>query len=221
MIISYSDEVRLAVRVLFLKINILPSKDKKGAHSMSAKKAEKIKAKLRKKAQKKKTDAEEKEKAKAEKKARKEKKNIGEIVSNVQTLASVAVAVIEKFFKHLRIRLARIKIVVATGDAASTAIAYGAITQSINLLFPLLEKVKNFEKLPKSDISVDLDYLEEEPTIDIKLMFSIRVWHVFDIAFAALGRFIKHKFRETANAESKESADTAKKRQPTKKNHKW
>ncbi len=214
MIISYSDEVRLAVKVLFLKINILPSKEKKGSYSMSAKKAEKIKSKLRKKSQKKKAAAEEKEKLKAQKKAAKEKKSIREIISNVQMLASVAVAVIEKFFKHLRIRLARIKIVVATGDAASTAVAYGAITQSINVFFPLLERVKNFEKLPKSDISVDLDYLEEEPTIDIKLMFSIRVWHIFDVAFAALGRFIKHKFKQMASAEKSAPAE----KRPTQKN---
>lgn len=187
---------------------------------MSVKKAEKIKAKLRKKSQKKKTSAEEKKKAKAEKKATKQKKNIREIISNVQMITSIAVAVLEKFFKHLRIRLARIKIVVATGDAASTAIAYGAITQSINLLFPLLEKVKNFEKLPKSDISVDLDYLAEEPTVDIKLMFSIRVWHVFDVAFAALGRFIKHKFKQMKKKAQGESPQTAKNPPQKKKNHK-
>ena len=42
-VISYSDELRLWVRVLFFKINILPQKKKKrGAQSMSARKAERI-----------------------------------------------------------------------------------------------------------------------------------------------------------------------------------
>ena len=101
-----------------------------------------------------------------------------------------------------------------------TTIAYGAITQSINVLFPLLEKIKNFEKLPSSDISVDLDYLADEPTVDIKLMFSIRVWHVFDVAFAALGRFIKHKFKHMEKADRGASPQTADKPSQKKKNHK-
>ncbi|MBQ7384691.1 MAG: hypothetical protein IJV72_07890 [Clostridia bacterium] len=218
-VISYSDEVKLWVKVLFLKINILPSKEKKGAHSMSVKKAEKIKKKLRKKAEKKKLAAAEKEKEKAEKKATHKKKTIGETIANVKMLTSVAVIVIERFFKHLRIRLARIKIIVATGDAASTAMAYGAITQSINVLFPLLESVKNFEKLPQTDISVDLDYLEEEPTVDIKLMFSIRVWHVFDIGFSALKIFIKHKFKQMARNDESGSAPAPSKTSHAK-NHK-
>jgi hypothetical protein len=51
--IAYTDEVTLTVRVLFLKIKILPKKEKKGPRSMSRRKAERIRAKARKKAQKK------------------------------------------------------------------------------------------------------------------------------------------------------------------------
>ena len=51
----YNGEVALYVRVLFIKIKILPSKKKKsGPHSMSEKKAHKLKAKLEAKEQKKK-----------------------------------------------------------------------------------------------------------------------------------------------------------------------
>ena len=199
-IISYADEVELAVKVLFFKIKILPSKKKRGRSRMSAKKAQKIREKMRSKAEKKRLSKETKEKEKAAKKASGEKKSVAETIANVKMLSSVAVAVIETFFKRLRIRVARIKIKVATGDAATTAIAYGAITQSLNILLPLLESVKNFEKLDKTDIDVSADFLEESPTIDVKLAFSIRVWHVFDVAFAALGRFLKHKLKADASS---------------------
>lgn len=197
-IISYSDEVRLSVKVLFLKIKILPAKEKKPAPMMSAKKAEKIRTKLRQKAEKKRIASEEKARKKEEKKATKEKKSIGEIISDVHMLTGVATTVIKKFFKHLRIRLAKIRITVATGDAAMTAIAYGAITQSLNILLPALESVKNFEKLKSADINVGIDYTADSPLVDVKLMFSIRVWHVFDLAFAALLKFISHKLKSDA-----------------------
>lgn len=201
--ISYSDEIRLFVRVLIFKINILPKKDKKGPRSMSAKKAEKIRSKLRKKAEKKRISAQEKKKEKAERKAHKTKKDITQTVSNIKMLASLAVLVIEKFFKHLRIKLARIKIIVATEDAATTAVAYGAITQSINILFPALESLKNFKNLKNTDIDVSADFTKDSPEIDVKLSFSIRVWQVFDIAISALISFIKHKISALSASDGK------------------
>ncbi len=206
-VISYSDEIRLCVKVLFFKINILPAKEKKGPHSMSAKKAQKIRNKLRKKAEKKRISKEEKDKEKAAKKASKDKKSIGETISNVKMLSSVAVAVIETFFKRLRIKVAKIKIKVATGDAATTAVAYGAITQSLNILLPMLETVKNFQNLDKTDIDISADFLGEEPTIDVKLAFSIRIWHVFNVAFAALGKFLKHKLAADSSAKPAQTSN--------------
>jgi len=203
-VISYSDEVCLHVRVLCFKIKILPSREKKQKRSMSVKQAEKIKAKLRKKAEKKKLSAVEKQKKKEEKKKTKEKKSISAIISDVQLFASLGVLVIQKFFKHLRIKIAKIHLIIATPDAATTAVAYGAVTQSLNILLPALESVKNFKDIEKADIFVDADFLEETPTVDIKLAFSIRIWHVFDIAFSALGRFIKKKLL-TDTAEEKKS----------------
>lgn len=195
--IAYSDELSLWIKVSFIKIKILPSSKKKAKMGgMSAKQAEKIKRKLRAKIEKKRLQDEEKKRQKEEKKKSQEKKDIGEIISNVKMLSSIAVVVIRRFFGHLRIKVARIKIIVATGDAANTAVAYGAITQSLNILLPLLEKVKNFESLDKTDISISSDFTAETPTVDIQLTFSIRVWQLFNIAFAALARFIKHKLAE-------------------------
>ena len=109
---------------------------------------------------------------------------------------SVARAALGSFFGHLRVDVARFKIVIATGDAASTAVAYGAITQSINLLIPILREVKNFDLPDVADLSVEADFLSETPDIDVQLSFSIRVWHVFDIAFGAAGAFIRHQLKK-------------------------
>lgn len=190
-IISYSEEVALTVHVLGIKIKILPAKKKKGPHSMSEKKAEKIKKKLRQKKLKK-NEASRKKAAKKEEESKtpKPKKTLPEILYIIGLVRTLAAKVIKTFFKHLRIDIAKLKIVVATGDAASTAIAYGAITQSINLLFPILEEVKNFSLPKDTDIDVSVDYLSDGITADIRLGFALRVWHVFAVAFGALFKLI-------------------------------
>ena len=194
-IVSYSEEIALTVRVLGINVRILPAKKKKGAHRMSAKKAQKIKKKLRDKRLKKNEAARKKSAQKEEsklQKAEKPKKSLAEILYAIKLIRAIASKVIKKLFKHLRIDIARLKIVVATEDAASTAVAYGAITQSINLLFPILEQVKNFSLPKDTDIDVHVDYLSDSMQADIKLGFAIRVWHLFDIALGALFTFIGH-----------------------------
>lgn len=166
---------------------------------MSPKKAQKIREQLRKKAEKKKLSDEEKAKAKEAKKASGEKKSFTQIMSDVNMISSIAIAVIKKFFKHLRIRVARVRMVIATGDAAATAIAYGAVTQTLNILLPALESVKNFERLKKAEFDVSADFAAEESITDIKISFSIRVWQVFSVGFAALTSFIKHKLKSSAD----------------------
>ena len=177
---------------------------------MSAKKAEKIKKKLRAKRLKKNEAARKKASKKEEEKLQKgekPKKSLSEILYTIGLVRALAAKVIKKFFKHLRIDIVKLKIVVATEDAASTAVAYGAITQAINLIFPVLEKVKNFS-LPKgSDIDVSIDYLSDTVRADIKLGFAIRVWHLFDIALGALFTFIGHLIKHPRPEKNRSSPD--------------
>ena len=195
--ISYSDEVALSVKVLFIKIPILPKKKKYWKSSMSAKKAKKIREARKKQAEKKKLAKKEKaikKEQKQKEKATKPKKSMAEILDLVRLVCRLVSAVIRRFFHHLRINVARLKVKVATGDAATTAIAYGAATQAINVLFPLLESIPTLS-LPKStELSVEADFLSDTPELDVMFSFSLRVWHLFSVAFSALGAFLKHQF---------------------------
>ena len=208
--IEYNGEVALSVRVLFIKIGILPSKEKKRKKSMSKKQAEKLKAKLEAKEAKKRAKKAQKKKEKEQKKAdiaagniKKEKKSAGEILDIVSLVSNLVKQVIGKFFSHLRIKVARIRMKIATGDAASTAIAYGAVTQSINVLFPLLDGIKTVSFPTVKDIDISADFTSEESEIDIKLSFSLRVWHLFHVAFAALGELIKYFFKSMRRKDEK------------------
>ena len=200
--IAYSDELTLSVRVLGVRIRLFPKKEKRGPRSMSKKKAQRIREKARKKAQKKREAAlakeEEKRKRKEAAKAQKKKKSMSELLDTVHMVRSIAAEVIRRFFRHLRIDMARVHIKVATGDAATTAVAYGAACTAVNMLLPVLSEVKNFSMPSEKDFSVEADFLGDSPTLDVKLSFSLRVWHVLHIGFGALGQFLRRKAKSQA-----------------------
>jgi hypothetical protein len=200
--IVYAGEVQLFLRVLFIKIRLVPAKKKKYPRSMSAKKARRIKEKMAKKEAKKlakknakKEQKETEQKAAAQGEGKKEKKSPGEILDIVSLVANLVKKVIGKFFGHLKIKLARIRLKIATGDAATTAITYGAVTQAINVFFPLLDQIKTVKTPDAKQIEVSADFCSEESEIDIKISFALRVWHLFHVAFAALGELIKYFFK--------------------------
>lgn len=197
--VEYKDEVALYVKVLFIKIKILPSKKKKsGPHSMSEKKAKKIKAKLLAKEEKKKEKKKQKKAEKlAEKHKNKKKKSLSDILDIIGLVKDILTKVIKIFFGHLKVKVARLKIKVATGDAASTAIAYGLISQAAMYLFTLLSPLDGFTFPKEKDTDIVCDYLSDEMEIDVKISLSIRVWHVFHVGFGALGTFIKHKLKKS------------------------
>ena len=158
--------------------------------SMSKKEAQKIKDKLEKEKRKKKK----KEKEKREKKesGEEEKKTPSDILFIIQTVADILKSVISGLSKYLRIKFAKIYVKVGTPDAATTAIAYGAITQGINVIMPLLEQTRNFSQSKNCKFNVEADFTSEECTLDLRLVFSIRVWQILKIALSALLKLIKH-----------------------------
>lgn len=208
--VEYNGEVALSVRVLFIKIGILPSKEKKRKRSMSKKQAQKLTDKLKAKEEKKRAKKAQKKKAKEQKKAdiasgkvKKEKKTPAEILDIVSLVTGLVKQVIGKFFGHLRIKVARIRMKIGTGDAATTALTYGAVTQAINVLFPLLDSVRTLSLPTVKDIDIQADFTCEETEIDIKISFALRVWHLFHVAFAALGELIKYFFKSFGRKDAK------------------
>ena len=160
---------------------------------MSEKKEKKIKDKLQEKAKKKALKKKQKKEQKEQEKLHpKQKKSLSDILGIISMVKDLVSKVIKTFFKHLKIDLARCHITVATGDAATTAIAYGAICDASLHLFKLLENVKGFELPEAQDFSIDTDFLGDSTQLDIKISFSLRVWHVFHVAFAALGALISN-----------------------------
>ena len=170
-VIEYQDDVTLTLSVLFFKIPLFPAKKKKvriSDYSLNS-----IKKRKKKKTQNK------KKKSTASVPKPKEEKGILEKLENVQKLLSV---LFRNTFGHLKIRASRIRIQVGTGDAASTAILFGAVNGALAAVFETLDHFGKLKSKKQDVIDVTPDFLAEKTTADIRIDFSLRVWQILDIA---------------------------------------
>ena len=189
--ITYTDRLRAYIKVFFVKTWEYPENNEKKRypHSMSKRKAQKIKDSLKKKPR------EEKKLKKTSKKSesKRQEKDPNSILSILSIMLSFVKNFVQIFARSIRVKASRIKITVASEDAAETAITYAAVTQTINVLFPLLDDLKMVEKLPRGkELSVDLDYLTDTPTYDVDIELYVRIGKAIKgICLAAIKAFKK------------------------------
>ena len=216
-IIEYKDEVALTVSIYGLPIRILPMK-KRHVKPMTAKEAAKIRErrrkvaelKAKKKAEKAKKKAEKKKKAlekkkrersspearrKAKEAKRRKKAESATLEENLDLVKKILSFFFSRLFRHLRIDVTRIHIIIGSDEASKTAITYGIAVQAVAYILALLDKVSNVRGLQRHDVYVDTDFLSEEITVDLKIAFSIRLWHIFHLAFGTLRRLIANRLR--------------------------
>ena len=195
--IRYDDSLTVYLRVLFVKIRLYPSEKekKKYPHSMSKRKAQRIKDSLKKK------QKEEPKKKKKRKSKEKEPKEAPDLISIISIITSFVKSFLRLFAGSVRIRSSRLHIVVAAEEAADTAIAYGTLTQAVNLLFPMLDGIKTFKHLPRGkELSVRADFLSDTPKIDADVELYIRVGSALKaVCLAAIRAFkgaVKRQLRQ-------------------------
>lgn len=175
-VISADGDLRVWIRVLFVKISVFPAKRRK--------RPKKEKRKREKQAVKKKKKKEKKEAAP------KKKRNI---LHMLRLILRIAAAIMKKLRRHLRIRLHAYEIAVATGDAAKTAVLYGAVAGLSGNIFELLQSGINFKVKKSAPVDVSTDFLGEKTKVRIKIDFSINLWGVLATLLAAGIAFVKNK----------------------------
>ncbi len=203
-IIEASDSATVYLKILFVKIKLVPSERKKvklkdWTSKKYRRRQEKDKLKELKKQQKKARSSEKKKKKKDEAKKKAEtkpkpKKSPSEIVDLVGLVAKLVGTFFGRFSKRLRLDLTRIRITVGGEDAAKTAISYGIVCQGVSALISVLDSITNVSPKSNRDIVVDANFLSEKTEIDIVLAASLRVWHVFDMLLSVAIKFVKEKY---------------------------
>lgn len=192
-------KVRLTLRVLCFTFSLYPGKRVdprkyspervKKREAKKAKKAARKAAKAAKKAAKK-TAKRKKPAATTPKKEPKASEAPMTLTEKLTLVRKLLVALLRATGKHLYLRAARLHIRVATGDAATTAVAYGAVSGGVALILTVLGKFTVLHAAPP-DIAVIADYLGEKPHIDARVVFSMRVGGAVCVLFSVAFAFLK------------------------------
>lgn len=155
---------------------------------------------------------EEKRRKKAEKKLAKRKKRADsgkdgecteektkkrDITGLVSTVTEVAGVFIRRFGKHLRIKIRKLVIVVATPDAASTAVLYGAVCGAVQCFLTLVDGNISVKCPKNSRVEVLPDFTAETCGAFVDISFSFRVWQLFDILIRTAVSYLKRNHYKT------------------------
>lgn len=185
--VGYDDKIRVSIRYLFIKLDLLPVKSKP------------------KKEKPPKEPTPEKEEKPAEKPKEKKPNPLIEMVKangydGMMTVLSNLVNILKiyggKIFKSVVFDEIYLYILVATGDAASTAIKYGQTCQKI---YPLMGYICSNNIVKKYDIDVDTDFLANKTQgefffdmhLCIRKIINASVAMVIRLIFGVVITFIK------------------------------
>ncbi len=136
--------------------------------------------------QKKKKPKKKKQKKKKSKDKNKPKTKIA-IMDILDMVKKLIATVFKKFKRYLRVRVYNFSVDVATGDAAKTAMLFGAVCGACSLIFDILEGAMDFRINEDADIGARCDYLSEKTRANIEVDISISVGQVVRLAFASGG----------------------------------
>lgn len=113
----------------------------------------------------------------------------------IRTVRGLLALLVRYTRKYLRLHAARVHVSVATGDAATTAVAYGAVSQSLSYLLALLDRITRL-KATTPQVAVRADFTGERSALDMRLVLSIRVWQLLATAVGILFALEKTKKRK-------------------------
>lgn len=173
---GFADDPFLYVRILFLKLKLLPEK---AAHTEENPKEQT-------------TEKGRKKKAKKEKeKAALPKKTVGEYIT---IFTDALKELVHKLKKYLFLEKYIIKADIGTDDAAKTAILYGAASNAAAQLWMLVCSLKRRTRNPKLIYTeMKPDFIAEQTDFYADIELSIRLWQILSLGMTALGVYKKLK----------------------------
>ena len=198
--IGYKEDVTLSVGVPGIYFPILPKKEKK-AKPLSKKKYEKLLLKDAEQAEKKRLadqkKAQKKKDAAKAKQAEKEQKakdaEMADEPSTMSLILRIVGGVLDTFFGKLRVKIARVNIVVGGPDAAKTALTYGIVSQGVAYLMELIATKTKMTRARNTCVSVVPDFLASKTTADLLIIFRLRLIDLLSTGIVFFIRFMKEK----------------------------
>ena len=196
---AYDEQLHLSVRYLFVKLSILPMKEKKAqdetAEGEEGKKKKKKKPKKPKKEKKKKEKKKPEQPAQAETGEKKENAVLSMVKANgfdgmmevLGNLGRVFARFGDRLLKSVRFDVLQCYVTVGKGDAAETAIAYGKACQTVYPLFGFL--CSNY-LVKRYDVAVDVDFLANKSSGEFYIDGQMVLRKIINAAIAMVVRLI-------------------------------
>ncbi len=182
-------ELSLAIDLGIIKIPIFPKKEKsikisdykiKKFRENREKQAEKERKKREKQLAKNKgkSKAQPRDEVAEDAADKKKKRDISGLVSLILELSKTFLS---RFGRHLRIKVSRLVIIIGSEDAATTAVTYGAVCGAVQCFMELLDNCMHVKFPKNSEIRVIPDFTKEKTSAFVDIVFSFRIWQVFDM----------------------------------------
>ena len=86
----------------------------------------------------------------------------------------------------MKIKIKKLNISVATGDAAKTAIMYGIVSQSVAYLLQFFDTVAKVKRARNCELNTISDFLSTKTKFEIDIVLSWRLWHILCIAITTI-----------------------------------
>lgn len=133
---------------------------------------EKKQAKKAKNAEKKEAKKKKKKPAEPKKPAEKKPETKRSIASVLRLVSRLVGLLLKKFGRHLHLHVKRLEVEPATGDAASTAYLFGALSQSVAYLLALTQAACRL-KVDNKNVWVRANFLAEQTTLRLAIKASV------------------------------------------------
>ncbi len=184
--VSYDGDIRLKLSVAFLSFLLFPRKKKVSIRYYSKKNMEKRRKKALKKAQK---EERKRKKTPPPPPVPPKKKTIKDHLRMVKLILLILKKVQKRARGAFKLHISHFCAVLATGDAASTALLYGTVSQSCAYLLALSEGFIKTTYRTKNIVIVP-DYCGNETKFLIRLHLTTDIFHLLMLAFSALFAYL-------------------------------
>lgn len=186
--IKYDDSVSVKIKYLFLSFKVVPPPEKKNKSKRKNKKKKNKKTSQ----QNKKSTPKKKKQNQTWKQIKDlyDQKGLDGFLTFITELAKLAGGSLKNLSAHTVFKRFDANIIVATGDAADTAVKYGYVCAAV---YPAVSLVLNAVKYKDYKIDITTDFDKKEPVIDFEAEASVILWFVAAEAVRALVKLVKLK----------------------------
>ena len=178
--LTYDGELRAFVRVLGIPITLLPQEEEKTKASSSSDKTAKTPKKSK----------EDKPSKFQELLTLMKQDDLSGTLQFLREIASLATKTVGRLLRAITVTQLNLQLLIATGDAASTAQRYG---QVCGVLYPALTAIEGATRVRQRHIRMEPNFLLDKSVIRFEVKMRMSMWRLLGAGIALLWGFLMIK----------------------------